>query len=228
MVFTSMLAYQLDGKERRNAELCLWRLLRQIDEEDIFVVPEMVWQDRYKAWSLKPSVIYAASHLSRDWTCWVDADIYFDDEFVYELKRWLSQFDYNEAIFAGTTVHEEQYFKDNTMKIIKEQGWDGSQLRLYFSTSMFIASRGAQRFLSEWVNICQDLTRRNVWVPDEMSLCYLVNYSKHKDDIRCVEIPTHIHAIDIYGHDVTKASAVSLSSLLAPTQWHIMAHKTND
>lgn len=196
MVFCSMLAYKPESAQRFAAERCLWKLLKQLDDEDAFLIFEKVYSDYETAWKLKPKVLALALMIAQkdEWACWVDADIDFRDGFVWALKDFLSNIhDKNRPTIVMTKIWQrgsDNWVEDEKIEdfrkrsMICQQVWD-----FYFGTGLIVANKAFLAYIDEW----QTLTNKSQWYPEETALVTLAH--KYRNHWQIIWLPDKLHFV---------------------------------
>jgi len=215
MVFCSLLAYPLDSFQRKLAERCLWKLLRQLEAEDLLLTFEASFSDRMRAWRMKPKVVAAALTVAKDdeFVCFVDADIDFRDGFVTELKNFLHPLPLDKPTIVATPVWEigRELIKGVDEEFIEKIRQRSGLLELYwdfyFGTGLFVVNKPFLDFVNEW----QDLTERSQFYPEETALVALAH--RYKDKLNTVWLPEKLHWIAWHKRGIDeKAMAIHIGS----------------
>lgn len=197
MIFVSMLVYPLESARRFAAERCLWRLLCQLDSDDVLLTFEKAQlRDRDDVWRLKPKVFGMGLAIAQkdEWACLVDADIEFRDGWVKRLKAFLKGIDNDGTpTLVVTKVWErgkENWILDERIRdywqraMICEYEWD-----FYLVTGMIIANKAFLAYCDEW----QMLTNKSQYYPEETALVTLAH--KYRDKWRLIWLPEDLHFV---------------------------------
>lgn len=200
MIFCSLLIYPLNSIYRYAAERCLYRLLEQLEDDDVLLTFEKTINDREAALRLKPKVVGLGLAAARkgEWVCFVDGDIEFRDGFVKRLKEFLRQ---NEGRGTGderpTLVVTKIWERGNNLLAdenrIKDI-WQWSRCcdfewDFYFGTGFIIANKPFLAYIDEW----QILTNKSQFYPEETALVTLAH--KYRDKWRLVWLPDELHFV---------------------------------
>jgi len=192
-----MLVYPLESAKRFAAERCLWRLLCQLDNDDVlltFEKPQMT--DRDKVWRLKPKVFGLGLAVAQkdEWVCFVDADIEFKNGFVKRLKEFLREVDNDrKPTLCVTKLWErgkENWIPDERIRdywqraMLYEHEWD-----FYFGTGLLIANKAFLPYIDEW----QLLAYKSQFYPEETALVTLAH--RHRDKWQILWLPEELHFV---------------------------------
>lgn len=239
MVFCTLTAYGLQSQQRLNAEAFLKRLTRQLEDDDELLRVDAYWQSRNRAWALKPKVVLAALEYTQDWVCWVDADTWFNEGFVRELKKFLSPYDpSNSWLFASTVpyesvLHTPQYWDTMTYStppwwktLLEECGVPTKGIEVIYSTALMVFSKGAKEFVKVWCEeqekLSHTLEKDEPPPINEISLCAAL-HKEPKPTINHNFLPVTLHMLDMEGKNVFISLAVSISSNVFPSLWTQLA-----
>ncbi len=194
MIFCSLLAYPIDSEERRLAERCLWRLLTQLEQDDVLITYEAPFLDREQAWRLKPRVVglSLAAAAKDDWVCFVDADIEFRDGWVRALKEFLATLTNDKPTLCATLVWqrgERSITSDERIITFWQRCGLGTQWNFYFGTGLLVVNKPFLAFIDEW----QVLTNKSQFFPEETALVTLAH--RYRERWRIVWLPEELHFV---------------------------------
>ncbi len=220
--FASLLAYEFGSTERMASERCLVRLAGQLSPWDALVCVESPFQDRHRAWSLKPSVLASALALPAEFGILTDTDIFFSDSFLPRLTAFLQAFDPTFPVLCASVTWgtEDALFGSQVPSWVASRmeaaGLSPFRPDIWVSGSLVIASVGARDFVKEWA----ELSRRLTGTADEVSLIALLHKEK---SLSFFPLPRSVHDIHTGSFPLPDAGAVSLSANLDPGTWFRIA-----
>ncbi len=194
MIFCSLLAYPLDSEERRLAERCLWRLLTQLEHDDVLITYEAPFANRERALRLKPRIVglSLAAAAKDEWVAFVDADIEFRSGFVDAVKEFVLPLSTNEPTLCATLVWaqgERSIVSEEVIEMYQRRCGLQSSWQFYFGTGLLIVNKPFLAYIDEW----QILTNKSQFFPEETALVTLAH--RHRERWRFVWLPDHLHFV---------------------------------
>lgn len=220
MVFCSLMAYDPDDPRRDWSNKCLERLLRQMDNRDVFLKVEALerkWEDCLLC---KVKAIQSALEMTDDFVCLVDTDILFRDGWIKTLKEFMKPYDPNEPVIAAFpewTADGSYDFNDETTIhcLITWGGLPILQPRFYLNAGVVVVSVGAKEFVKDWLN----WTLKANGLHEQNALCYLLH---QRSDVRVVFLPEALHHIPPFLPDfeaVVPESVLAVHAIGSARNW---------